>query len=105
MASGKIWAGMLPASANQDTGAVPDNKVRTVSVNMVNMGASAATARVYVSTSITPTDADRIEPNITITAGGLYKLTGEIVGAGERMILFVDSATVSARVTGFEEVA
>ena len=105
MASGKFWAGTLSENTNQDTGAVPTNLVRTVSINMVNTGSAVAMARVYVSTSASPTDADRIEPNISIPAGGLYKLTGEVVGAGERVVLFADAATVTARVSGFEETA
>lgn len=105
MPSGKFYADVLAANTNIDTGAVPTGKVRTVSVNLVNSGATAAIAKVYASTSTSPTDADRIEPDITIPAGGLYKLTGETLGAGERVILFVDVATVTARISGFEETA
>jgi hypothetical protein len=105
MASGKFWAGTLTANTNQDTGAVPAGKVRTISVNMVNTGTASATAKVYVSTNATPADANRIEPDIIIPAGGIYKLTGEVVGAGERVVLFANVATITARISGFEETA
>lgn len=103
MSSGKFWAGALPANTPQDTGAVPSGKVRTTSVNLVNYGTALATVKLYISTSTTPTDADRIEPTLSIPAGGLYKLTGEVVGAGERIVITSSSALVNARVTGFEE--
>lgn len=105
MASGKFWAGILPANTNLDTSAVPTGKVQTVSVNIVNAGSVAATVKVYISTGTTPTNADLIEPNITIQADGIYKLTGEIVGAGEHVILWTDAATVTGRISGFEEAA
>lgn len=103
MASGKFWSGALPANTNQDTGAVAAGKVRTVSVNLVNAGNVLAAVKIYVSTSTSPADGDRIEPDVFIPAGGLYKLTGEIVGSGERVIVNANTATVTARVTGFEE--
>ncbi|MDC8446077.1 MAG: hypothetical protein LV471_09165 [Nitrosomonas sp.] len=104
MSSGKYWAGVLPVNTDQDTGAVPAGKVRTVSVNLVNTNTSqSAIVKVYISTGTSPVDADRIEPDITIPASGLYKLTGEIVGAGERVILRSNISSVTARVTGFEE--
>lgn len=105
MSSGKFYSGILPVNTNVDTGAVPTDKVRTVSINLVNTGTAAATAKVYASTLTTPTDADRIEPNISIQAGGLYKLTGEVIGSGERVVINVDVATVTARLSGFEETA
>lgn len=105
MASGKLWADILPANADQDIGATPAGKVRTVSVTLVNKGAAAAIAKIYIATGTSPTDADRIEPDVTIPANGLYKLSGEIVGAGERVILHASAAGVTARVSGFEEVA
>lgn len=105
MSSGKYYAGILTANTNVDTGTVPTGKVRTVSINLVNYGTAPVTAKVYISTVTTPTDADRIEPDISIPAGGLYKLTGEVVGAGERVVLFTDVAPVTARISGFEETA
>jgi hypothetical protein len=105
MPSGKFYADVLAANTNVDTGAVPAGKVRTVSINLVNTGAAAAKSNIYISTGTSPTDADRIEPDVSIPAGCLYKLTGEVVGAGERVVLSADVATVTARISGFEETA
>lgn len=104
MASGKIWAGTLPNGSNQDTGAVAAGKIRTASINVVNNGNVDTHLKVYISTSAAPTNADLIEAdNMLVPAKGIYKITGEIVGPGERVILFVDTASCIARVTAFEE--
>jgi hypothetical protein len=105
MASGKFWAGVLPANTDQDTGATPADKVRTVSLNLVNLGTTSTTLKIYIGLNAAPTEADRIEPDVVIPAGGLYKLSGEVVGAGERVILHVNTTTITARVSGFEETA
>lgn len=105
MPSGKFWSGTLPANADQDTGATPDGKVRTVNVTVVNAGAVDATLKVYIGTSAAPADSDRIEPDLIVPAGGLYKLSGEPVGAGERVVLRAGAASLHARVSGFEEIA
>lgn len=106
MASGKVWSGTLPNGSNQDTGVVAAGKVRTCSINVVNIGAIDSHVKVYISTSATPANADLIEAdNMVIPAHGIYKLTGEIVGPGERVVLNADTATCIARVTAFEEVA
>jgi hypothetical protein len=105
MASGLVWSGNLPAASFQDTGAVAGGNVRTANINVVNYGTVDATLRVYISTSASPTDADRVEPDLVLKAGAIYKLTGEPMSAGERVVLFSSVANVAARVSCFEEVA
>lgn len=105
MSSGKYWSGVLPANVSQDTGATPAGMVRTVNINLVNLGTGPATMKLYISTNAAPAAADRIEPDTLIPAGGLYKLSGEPVGPGERVVIQVDTAQVTARVSGFEEAA
>ena len=105
MSSGKFWSGVLPANTDQDTGATPAGKVRSVSLSVVNAGATAAVLKVYIGTNAAPAAGDRVEPDISIPPNGIYKLTGEPVGPGERVVLRVDTASVSARVSGFEEIA
>lgn len=104
MSSGKIFAGQLPVAANQTSEATPAAKVRTVSINVANPTAAAVTLKVYVASIDVPADADRIEPDITIPAGGLYSRDGTILGPTERVILHA-SAAVPARITCFEEPA
>lgn len=104
MASGKYWAGTLPANTFQDTGQVPTGKVRSVTINLVNNGQSAATCDIYVSTSATPSDGDLVEANVSIPAvNGLLNRTGEIISAGERVVIRANTNTVAARLSGFEE--
>ena len=105
MASGKAWSGTLPVNTNQDTGVTPAGKVRTASINLVNFGAASAALKVYISTSgLSPVDGDLIDKKpINLAAGGMYLRTGEILGPGERVVLFVNTNSVAARVTYFEE--
>lgn len=103
MASGKVFHDVLPVGSDQDTGATPVGKVRTSSVNLVNSGENTAVVKICISTATSFANNKRIEPDIQIPANGLYKLTGEIVGAGERIVLNSDAPSVIARVTYFEE--
>ncbi|PTQ86830.1 hypothetical protein [Nitrosomonas ureae] len=104
MPSGKAWSGTLPASTNQDTGATPAGKVRVASINLVNFGSSSATVNVYISTNSSPTDGDLLErKSLTIASGGVFIRTGEILGSGERIVLFANSNSIAGRVTYFEE--
>ncbi|SET44656.1 hypothetical protein SAMN05216326_12743 [Nitrosomonas marina] len=104
MASGKKWSGMLTSNVLEDTGAIPVGKVATASINMVNLDDDPVDVRIYISESATPSESDSIEPsNLQIPGNGIYKLTGEIVGAGERIVLKASTSNVAARVTVFEE--
>lgn len=103
MSSGKFWSGILPANTDQDTGVTPAEKVRTVSINLVNLGATPTTVKVYVGLTAVPVAADRVEPDFVMAAGALYERTGRVVGPGERVVLHVDTADVTCRIDGFEE--
>lgn len=103
MASGKVFHDVLPVNTDQDTGATPAGKVRTSSINLVNSGANTAVVKICVSTATSFSNNKRLEPDIQIPANGLYKLTGEIVGAGERIVLNANEPNVVARITCFEE--
>ncbi|AEJ01310.1 hypothetical protein Nit79A3_1478 [Nitrosomonas sp. Is79A3] len=106
MPSGKFYSGVLTADTDVDTGAVATGKCRTVNINLVNASASNdATAKVYIGTSATPAAGDYVESNVLVPKnGGVFKLTGEPMGAGERVVLRVSgSSNVTARISGFEE--
>jgi hypothetical protein len=105
MASGKFWAGLLTANNSTDTGVVPAAKIRTVNINVANYGSVDVLIRVYIGMNAAPSDADRIEADITLKPGQLYKLTGEPMSTGERVILFSNNTGAVARVSGFEEAA
>lgn len=106
MASGKFWSGTLPANNDQDTGAVDAGKTRTVSINLVNRDASAgAKVRIAIGTNAAPANGDYIEYDTPLPPNGVLERTGLVVGAGERVILRVDTANVTGRIHGFEEAA
>ena len=106
MASGKFWSGALPANTDQDTGAVAVGNTRTVNINLVNRDASAAArVRIAIGTNAIPANGDYIEYDTLVPPNGVLERSGFAVGAGERIILRADTANVTGRIHGFEEVA
>lgn len=106
MASGKFWSGTLPANNDQDTGAVEAGKTRSVGINLVNRDASAAAkVRIAIGGAAAPENGDYIEYDTSLPPNGVLERSGLVVGAGERVILRADTANVTGRVHGFEEVA
>ena len=104
MPSGKAWSGTLPVNTAQDTGQTPAGKVRTASINLVNFGLSSSAIKIYISTSSTPSNGDLIDRSpLNLASGGVFKLTGEIVGPAERIVILANTDSVAARVTYFEE--
>lgn len=105
MASGKLGAATIPASAYTTVYTVPADTVATINLSLVNRGGSPATIRVAVSDElVTPLDADFIEYDSVLPgAGGILERTALVAGAGEKVMVYSDVATVSARVHGFEE--
>lgn len=106
MASGKFWSGMLPANTDQDTGTVGAGMTRTVSINLVNRDPSvAAKVRIAIGTAAAPANGDYIEYDVSLPPNGVLERTGQVIGAGERVILRANTASVAGRIHGFEEMA
>jgi len=106
MASGKFWSGTLPANSDQDTGVVAVNNTRTVSICLVNRDASiGAKVRIAIGVNTSASNGDYIEYDTSLPPNGILERTGLVIGPGERVILRSDTANVTGRIHGFEEVA
>jgi hypothetical protein len=105
MASGKLGAADIPAAAYTTVYTVPADTVATLNLSLVNRGADPATVRVAITTEAgDPLDADFIEYDAVIPgAGGILERTALMAGAEEKVKIYSDVATISARVHGFEE--
>lgn len=103
MDSGDFWQGILVANQDNDTGQVPVGRVRSINLTIVNLGGQAAKVKLAVSTDVSTANQYRIEPDLNLPAGGLYRLTGEPIGAGKRIVLWASQPDVVVRLSGFEE--
>ena len=104
MPSGKYYHGFLPANTATATALTPENKVRTVTVECFNVGSASASLKIYSAATTTVTDAKLAEKPVTLNAtDGYYIRSGVIVPEGEQIVLWTSGASVTARVTGFEE--
>jgi Fe-S cluster assembly scaffold protein SufB len=105
MASGKLGAAAIPAAAYTTVYTVPASTVSSINVALVNRGSDPASVRVAITTeTVAPLDADFIEFDAVIPEnGGILERTALVAGAGERVMIYTDVATLSARVHGFEE--
>jgi len=106
MPSGKLGVTAdLPAAVDQLLYTVPANTVTTATIRLTNRGASLIKARVAIGTGAAPVAADYIEYDAPVPSNGILEDTGIALSAGEKVWARSDTATVSARVHGFEEVA
>lgn len=105
MASGKLGSAALAADTYTTLYTVPAGKAATINIALVNRGVDAAAVKVALTTeSSTPLNADYIEYDAVVPgAGGILERTALVVGAGEKVMIYSDVATISARVHGFEE--
>lgn len=103
MDSGDFWQGILVANQDNDTGQVPVGRVRSINLTITNLGVQAARVKLAVSADVSTANQYRIEPDLDLPAGGLYRLTGEVVGAGKRVVVWTSQPDVAARISGFEE--
>lgn len=102
--SGKLGSAALAADTNTTVYTVPASTVATLNIALVNRGADPAKVRVAITNAASPGDADWIEYDATIPAGGgVLERTALVVGTGENIIIHSDVGNVSARVHGFEE--
>ncbi|KAA5603035.1 hypothetical protein F1188_20095 [Roseospira marina] len=103
MASGRLGTAAPPADTDTTVYTVPADTVATLNVAVVNRGDDAATVRVAVTPDAAPADADWIEYDVVIPAGGgVLERSGIVAGPGERVIVRDDAGTCTYRIHGFE---
>lgn len=105
MASGKLGNAALAITTDTTLYTTPAGIVATATVSLCNRGPSDVRVRLAVAAANAPTVAEYIEFDASLPAGGVLERTGVVCGPGEKIVVRADTANVSARAHGFEEVA
>lgn len=102
MATGRLGAADLAAATNTTLYTVPASTFSVVSVNIVNRGGTAITIRIAISSSATPTDAEYIEYDTSLSAKGVLERTGLVLDAGKLLVVRSSAVNTNAVVYGIE---
>ncbi len=104
MATGRLGAANITTTADTSLYTCPSSTFSVVTVSVCNRGASAVNVRIALSTSGTPTTAEYLEFDTSLTAKGVLERTGIVMDAGKQIIVTSSTAspTLSALVYGIE---
>ncbi len=104
MANGRLGSSMSAANNFVKVYTVPAGAAfATVTIDVLNSHADAdAQVKLYLSTSDTPGVGDLVDTAV-LSAGGHLIQSCRLLSAGEKVIVWSDSAAVVVRVEGLEE--
>ena len=108
MANGVLQstAGTNPAAMSSGTNTtiyqVPNDTFAIASVNICNRGTGDSLVRLAISAAETPVDAEWIEYDTTVVAGGVLERTGIVIEAGKYIVTYANTASISVMVYGIE---
>jgi hypothetical protein len=102
MATGRLGTADLAAATNTTVYTCPTTTFAVVTVSVCNRGASAANIRVAVASSASPTDAEFIEFDTSLSAKGVLERTGIVMDAGKLLVVRSSAVSVTAVVYGIE---
>ena len=102
MASGILGQSAPSATTNTTVYTVPAATTSVVNVNVLNRGSGAATVRIALAASGTPTDDEYIEYDATVPPKGVLERTGIALDAGKLVVVYTSTADTSVNVYGLE---
>jgi len=105
MASGILGQSAPTATTNTTIYTVPAATVSVVNISIVNRGGSAATVRVALSATATPSDDEYIEYNTSVASTSVLERTGIVLDATKNVVVYASSADTSVSVYGLESAA
>lgn len=102
MATGRLGAFDLASATNTTIYTCPTDTFAVATVSVCNRSASPVLIRIAISTSGTPTNAEFIEYDTSLSANGVLERTGIVVDAGKTIVVRSSAASVSAVCYGIE---
>lgn len=102
MATGRLGAEDLSAETNTTVYTCPSEIYSVVSVNICNRGSDATSIRIAAASSDTPTDAEYIEYDFSISSKQVLERTGIVLSEGQKIVVYSSLDSVSVVVFGIE---
>ena len=102
MATGRLGTADLAAVTLTTVYTVPATTFTVATVSVVNRGASAALIRIALASSASPTDAEWLEYDVSLSPKGVLERTGIVMDAGKLLVVRSSAASVNAVVYGIE---
>lgn len=102
MATGRLGIADLAAATNTSLYTCPASTFGVVTLSVVNRGATAASIRVAIATSSSPSNAEWIEYDTSLAAKGVLERTGLVLDAGKILVVYSSAVSVNAVCYGIE---
>ncbi len=102
MATGRLGAADLSAATNTSLYTCPASTFSVVTVSVVNRGSTAASIRMAIASSSSPSNAEWIEYDTSLAAKGVLERTGLVIDAGKILVVYSSAVSVNAVCYGIE---
>lgn len=103
MATGTLGQAALSGITNTTVYTVPAGKTATFSVTLLNRGGGPLTARLAISSTGTPTNAEYIEYDASISQNSVLERTGLVASAGKQIVAYSSTNDLVVNVYGYED--
>jgi hypothetical protein len=102
MATGRLGTADLSAVTLTSVYTVPATTFTVATVSVVNRGAGASLIRIAVASSATPSDAEWLEYDVSLSPKGVLERTGIVMDTGKILVVRSSATSVNAVVYGIE---
>ncbi len=102
MATGRLGTADLAAVTLTTVYTVPATTFSVVTVSVINRSASAALIRIALASGASPTDAEWLEYDVSLSPKGVLERTGIVMDTGKLLVVRSSATGVNAVVYGIE---